>query len=97
LFSNSMLDIKLKPRVKIYLSAEGTPMLWKNNYGQGSVIFWNSTSSVQKVGRGLMVQSIGLALDSLVTSQVAMRSLNIDDFPSPVPLVVNPLIRQEYG
>ncbi|KRE39740.1 DUF2194 domain-containing protein [Paenibacillus sp. Soil724D2] len=97
LFSNSMLDIKLKPQINIYLSAEGTPMLWKNNYGQGSVVFWNSTSSIQKVGRGLMVQSIGLALDSLVTSQVAVRSLNIDDFPSPVPLVVNPLIRQEYG
>lgn len=97
LFSNNMLDIKLKPEAQIYLSSEGIPLLWKVAYGQGRVVFWNATSSVQKEGRGLMVQSIGLALDSLVTSQAAIRSLHIDDFPSPVPLVDNPLIHQEYG
>nr|WP_193581140.1 DUF2194 domain-containing protein [Paenibacillus aceris] len=97
LFSNNMLDVELRPQAQIYLSAQKSPLLWTFTYGQGKVVYWNSTSNVQKEGRGLMVQSIGLALDSLVTSQVASRSLNIDDFPSPVPQVDNPLIHKEFG
>lgn len=97
IFSSNMLDVKLVPQAQVYLSAQKNPLLWTNTYGQGKVVYWNSTSNVQKEGRGLMVQSIGLALDSFVTSQVASRSLNIDDFPSPVPQVDNPLIHQEFG
>ncbi|MDR6885374.1 DUF2194 domain-containing protein [Bacillus sp. 3255] len=97
LFSNNMLDVKLQPEAEVYLTSQGTPLLWTYVYGQGKVVYWNSTASAQKEGRGLMVQSIGLAVDSLVTSQVAARSLNIDDFPSPVPQVDNPLIHREYG
>ncbi|WJH35015.1 DUF2194 domain-containing protein [Paenibacillus sp. CC-CFT747] len=96
-FSNSVLDLQLAPESVPYLSSEGTPLLWTHVYGQGKVVFWNWTSSTQKLGRGLLVQSIGLASESFVSAQVASRSLNIDDFPSPVPDSDNPLVRQEYG
>lgn len=97
LYSNNMLDVTLKPETQVYLSSQKKPLLWTYAYGQGKVVYWNSTSAVQKEGRGLLLHSIGLAVDSLVTSQVAVRSLNIDDFPSPVPEVDNPLIHKEYG
>ncbi|WP_269864969.1 DUF2194 domain-containing protein [Paenibacillus caseinilyticus] len=97
MFSHSMMDVLLLPGSKVYLTAGGVPLLWTSGFGDGRVVFWNSTAGVQKTGRGLLVHSLGLAADSLVTAQAGIRTLEIDDFPSPPPEATNPLVRQEYG
>ncbi|MGF7030036.1 hypothetical protein J2T17_000941 [Paenibacillus mucilaginosus] len=97
MFSNSMLDVTLLPASRVYLTAGGVPLLWTHGYGSGRVVYWNSTTGVQKTGRGLLVHSLGLAAESMVTAQAGIRTLEIDDFPSPAPQATNPLVRQEYG
>jgi hypothetical protein len=97
MFSNSMLDVKLKPQAEAYLLSEQLPLLWTYPYGKGKVVVWNQSAGSQKPSRGLLLHSLGLAADSLVTAQVGIRTLDIDDFPSPPPPGTNPLIAQEYG
>ncbi|WP_281888884.1 DUF2194 domain-containing protein [Paenibacillus sp. YYML68] len=95
--SNSMLKVELNEAADVYAAVEKVPLLWTHSYGQGKVLVWNATGNTQKSVRGLLVHSLGLVTDSLVTAQVGIRSLNIDDFPSPAPDATNPIIAKEYG
>jgi hypothetical protein len=96
ILSNSMLDVTLMPEAQIYITAEKHPMLWTYNVGQGKVVYWNATSLDNKIIRGLLLHSIGLAAPAFVTGQVAAKGLHIDDFPAPVPEGASDSITKQY-
>ncbi|MCC9621925.1 DUF2194 domain-containing protein [Thalassospira sp. MA62] len=97
LFIHSIADVELKEESDVLISAKGEPILWQSSYGEGEVMFWNTTSLVDKNSRGLMVQSLSKMFPAFVMPQSGIRIVHLDDFPAPVPGNSNPIITEEYG
>lgn len=97
LFIHSIADVELKKESDVLISAKGEPILWQSSYGKGEVMFWNTTSLVDKNSRGLMVQSLSKMFPAFVMPQSGIRIVHLDDFPAPVPGNSNPVITEEYG
>ncbi|WP_079479169.1 DUF2194 domain-containing protein [Halobacillus salinus] len=94
--NHSMAEVEVKPESSVYLTAEDEPLMWVHPYGQGKVLFWNSTIVVDKAVRGLILQSISFLPPEFVSTQAAIKVLHIDDFPSPVPYETSESIKQQY-
>ena len=85
-FTHSTLDVTLDPNTTTtWITAENTPVLWTNDYGNGKVLYWNTTLLNDKLGRGMFLQSLGAAFPAFVTAQLGAEIMYIDDFPSPIP------------
>ena len=95
-FEDTVLDVQLKKEAQVYITAHDTPILWTYPLKKGEVVYWNTTETIQKHFRGMLLQSIGLATPAFVTSQVAAKVIFIDDFPSPVPEGKNELVTKHY-
>lgn len=86
LFTHSSMDIALDENTTDpWITAEDTPILWTNEYGEGKVLYWNTTALNNKLGRGMFVQSLGTIFPTFATAQLGAEIMYIDDFPSPVP------------
>ncbi|MGP7819543.1 DUF2194 domain-containing protein [Niallia sp. 01092] len=86
LFTHNALNVSLNPATtNIWMTAEDLPILWKNDYGDGKVLYWNTTVMDDKLGRGLFVQSLGLVFPSFASAQLDVQIMYIDDFPAPIP------------
>ncbi|WP_236636106.1 DUF2194 domain-containing protein [Exiguobacterium sp. SH5S13] len=66
-------------------------------YGDGEVMFWNTTSLSDKNSRGLMVQALTMMFPAFVTQQSGIKVVHFDDFPAPVPDNSIPVIEDAYG
>ncbi|MBA2176287.1 DUF2194 domain-containing protein [Halobacillus locisalis] len=97
LFSHSIADVELTPEADVHLTAEGEPLMWMHPFGQGEVMFWNTTAVTDKNMRGLMLQSLSLLPPTFVSAQAAIKVMHIDDFPSPIPYATTEEIKAEYG
>lgn len=96
LFIHSIADVELKEETDVLISAKDEPILWQSSYGQGEVMFWNTTSLADKSSRGLMVQSLSMLFPAFVMPQAGIKVVHLDDFPAPVPSYSNPVITEEY-
>ncbi|WP_369900570.1 DUF2194 domain-containing protein [Bacillus manliponensis] len=86
LFTHSVLDVTLNPNTtEVWITAEKIPLLWTNKYGEGHVLYWNTTALNNKVGRGMFVQALGAVFPAFVTAQLGTEIMYIDDFPAPIP------------
>lgn len=95
LFVHSIADVTLQ-NADVKIEAEGNPILWTHEYGKGEVLFWNTSSLLEKNSRGLLVQSLSLLFPTFVSQQVAVKLAHFDDFPAPVPDASNPAIQKNY-
>ena len=97
LLSHSIADVELTPEADVHLTAEGEPLMWMHPFGEGNVMFWNTTAVTDKNMRGLMLQSLSLLPPTFVSAQAAIKVMHIDDFPSPIPYATTEEIEAEYG
>ncbi|WP_421381623.1 DUF2194 domain-containing protein [Bacillus salacetis] len=97
LAENSIIKVSLKDNAKTYISSKGNPLLWTYPYGNGKVVYWNSTMLSSKDVRGLLLHSLGLASPAFVTAQAAVKVIFIDDFPSPVPAGTSKSIKEQFN
>lgn len=84
LFVHSVVDFAIADEANVLLSAEGFPVLWEHEVGEGNVLYWNTTITDQKMIRGLFVQTLGTLPPVFVGAQAAIKLMYIDDFPAPV-------------
>lgn len=84
LFVHSVVDFAIADETNVLLSAEGFPVLWEHEVGEGNVLYWNTTITDQKMIRGLFVQTLGTLPPVFVGAQAAIKLMYIDDFPAPV-------------
>lgn len=84
LFVHSVVDFAIADEANVLLSAEGFPVLWEHEVGDGNILYWNTTITDQKMIRGLFVQTLGTLPPVFVGAQAAIKLMYIDDFPAPV-------------
>ena len=98
IFGSSGLKITLKNDVDIIATTDDQkPLMWINKYGKGKVFYSNSTLFQGKIFRGIMKQLISYIEDVSFYPILNSKVLQIDDFPSPIPVVENEVIQKEYG
>lgn len=98
IFGSSGLKITLKNDVDIIATTDDQkPLMWINKYGKGKVFYSNSTLFQGKIFRGIMKQLISYIEDVSFYPILNSKILQIDDFPSPIPVVENEIIQKEYG
>jgi hypothetical protein len=61
------------------------PLLWRQPFGQGRVIYWNNDLLASKAFRGLAVQSVMAVHGGAVMSLVNVGLFHVDGFPAPPP------------
>ncbi|MCJ8342487.1 MAG: DUF2194 domain-containing protein [Cetobacterium sp.] len=98
IFTSSGLDLKLKENIDIIASTDDNiPLMWTINYGKGKVFYNNSTLFQGKSFRGIMKQLISFIEDISFYPILNSKVVHIDDFPSPIPILENEIIRKEYN
>jgi len=96
-FEQSVLDVELRDDVALLATAgDDRPLIWTVSYGQGEVLYVNSTLLQAKKNRGLMIQCLAYLPDFFVTTIFNAIIFNIDDFPAPISLGQHPTIFNEY-
>lgn len=94
---NVSLGITLQKNIDVLIqSTNGTPLLWKSNYGHGTFMVFNGTLLADKVSRGLFSGSISLMEPDYIYPIFNMKTYFIDDFPAPIAKGKNPIIYKEY-
>ncbi len=61
------------------------PLVWRQQFGKGRVIYWNNDLLASKAFRGLAVQSIMAVHGGAVMSLVNVGLFHVDGFPAPPP------------
>ncbi|MBC8452324.1 MAG: DUF2194 domain-containing protein [Spirochaetes bacterium] len=95
--TSSSLNITLKDSVTpIAVSSDGIPLIWLNSWGEGSVLYTNSTLFMDKVNRGLLLQLLHLNNDYSLSYLYADTIFNIDALPAPIPMGLTEHIYNDY-
>lgn len=95
----SCMDVKLnEDGVKlIAVSKGGYPLIWTNEYGKGRAVYMNNDYAVEKSNRGLVFQSISLCRESFLWTVFNGKIVDIDDFPAPIKIGYDDVIKAEYS
>ncbi len=93
---NSSLNVSLKKDVEVLATAENTPIIWTRKYGDGELLYVNSTLMMDKVNRGLLLQYITYLPEFFITTIFNGKIVNIDDFPAPIRRGKTDIIYDEY-
>ncbi|UVI31257.1 DUF2194 domain-containing protein [Paenibacillus spongiae] len=75
---------------------EGTPLLWKHEYGQGAFMMFNGTMLTEKINRGIIAGAISLLEPDFIYPVFNSKLFYIDDFPSPIKKGIEPAIYEAY-
>lgn len=99
IFGSSGLDLKLNwDNLEVLaVNKKGNPLMWIKKYGKGDVFYNNTTLFQGKIFRGVMKQLIAYMSDFSFFPVINAKVLHIDDYPSPIPVVENKILRKEYG
>lgn len=98
ILGSSGLDLTLKDGVDIIAkTSKGLPLMWINTYGKGKVFYNNTTLFQGKIFRGVMKQAVAYMSDVSFYPVTNSKIFHIDDYPSPIPVVENEVLRKEYG
>ena len=81
------LDVTTLDSVEIFATTGdgGLPLVWRQKFGQGRVIYWNNDLLASKAFRGLAVQSVMAVHSGAVMSLVNAGIFHVDGFPAPPP------------
>lgn len=98
ILNSSGLDLILNENVDIIAkTSNGIPLMWINAYGKGRVFYNNTTLFQGKIFRGVMKQLIAYMSDVSFYPIINSKVFHIDDYPSPIPVLENEVIKKEYG
>lgn len=98
IFGSSGLKMKLKDDIDIVATTDNNePLMWIRKYGAGKIFYGNTTLFQGRIFRGVMKQLISYVSDVTFFPILNSKVLQLDDFPSPVPVVENEIIKKEYG
>ncbi|MBS3900716.1 MAG: DUF2194 domain-containing protein [Dethiobacter sp.] len=82
---HSMLDVTLRPEANVLAETlRGTPLIWTHPFGEGEVLYVNTTMMKSKIMRGLLLQCVAYLPEFFVTTIFNALVFNIDDFPAPI-------------
>jgi hypothetical protein len=62
----------------------GKPIVWRNSFGAGRVIYWNTGFLSEKFARGLIIETLQCLRPIAVLPLVNAGVLQVDDFPAPL-------------
>ncbi len=94
---HSSVDVRCARDVLMYAeSSTGVPLLWTRKYGNGNVVYLNSTLANYKGNRGFLLQVIALGSDYFLQTVVNTKVLTIDDFPAPIKRGRDNIIHNYY-
>lgn len=97
LIVSSSLEVTLSDDVELLaVSEKGHPLIWTHPWGEGQVLYTNSTLFQDKLNRGLLLQMILQNSDYMAATFLNAKMLNIDDFPGPIPSGFNEAIYKDY-
>lgn len=95
--TNDSISVDLDDTAKLLAeSAGGTPLLWRNEYGDGAFMVFNGTILQEKISRGFFTGALSLLEPNFIYSVFNEKLFYIDDFPAPIPKGKNASIYQEY-
>lgn len=95
---NSSLSIELDNQAELLAtSTDGNPLLWKRNYGSGSIMFFNGSMLQEKINRGIFTGALSLLEPVFMYPIFNSKVFYIDDFPAPTSNSDYPSIREEYN
>lgn len=92
--------INFKENIKILSAAannEAYPLITENQIGNGKVIFYNLTSSLEKMDRGLLFSGILKGLEGVPYPVANVSVIHLDDFPSPIYDIYEEPIKSEFN
>ena len=96
-FKHFSLPVTLAKDSKLHMqSLAGVPLLWETAYGKGNYVVYNASNLNEKENRGLLIGILGLGQSYYLYPVVGIKTVCIDDFPSPVPEGYNEKINAEY-
>jgi hypothetical protein len=96
--SGSSLKVNLSPDVDIIAASDDdTPLLWEMPYGNGRIIYSNTSIFEGNTSRGLLTQLIAYGNDYFIMPVFNSKIAHIDDFPAPIPEGNNKKIYDEYN
>jgi hypothetical protein len=94
---NSVLRVKLDESADVLAETDdGMPVIWRNDYGNGSFLMFNGTTLQDKTSRGLLAGCLGFLLPDFIYPIYNAKLMYIDDFPAPPPSEINDRIYQQY-
>lgn len=76
---------------------KNTPLIWRDDFGKGSILYVNSSFFTEKINRGLMTQMIALESPWYIGINLKSKLVHLDDFPSPIPRYRDEIIYKSYG
>lgn len=98
IFGSSGISVELDKDVDILATTkDNKPLMWTKKYGEGLIYYNNSTLFQGKIFRGIMKQMLSYIDDVSFYPILNTKVMQIDDFPSPIPVVKNQIIKDEYG
>ncbi len=96
--SNSTIDVQLDLDTELYAETpEGVKLMWKKDYGDGSILYFNGTMLNEKNNRGMIFGGLRKLMDDWIHPFVNAKIMYIDDFPAPIPYGNHPKIDEEFG
>lgn len=94
---HSSIDMTLNDKVDILATAENIPIIWTHKFGEGEILYINSTMFMDKTNRGLMLQYISWLDDYFISTIFNSKIVNIDDFPAPIKRGKDEVIYSNYN
>lgn len=78
----SNYNFEIQEGALLIAKTEKFPIVWRNQYGKGRVIYWNTGQLARKINRGFITRSIG-AVQPFTTAIMANIGLfDLDDYPN---------------
>ncbi|MEZ4877323.1 MAG: DUF2194 domain-containing protein [Flavobacterium sp.] len=89
-----------KQNIKVLSTAANNdtyPLITENNIGNGKVIFYNLSTSLEKMDRGLAFSAILKGLEGVPYPIANVSVIHLDDFPSPVYDIYEEPVKSEFN
>lgn len=94
---DSSLKITLHDSTTVYAQSPlGNPLLWKQQFGKGMYMIFNSNFLSEKHARGFLTGILSLMDESFIYPIFNAKTFHIDDFPAPFPKGNHEVIYEEY-
>lgn len=94
---NSIMEVELDEKSRVLAkTADGAPLLWDYQFGQGKFMVFNGTMLQEKLNRGLIAGALSMLEPVFVYPIFNSKIVYLDDFPAPIPTEIYPIIYNEY-
>ena len=98
LLDDYSINVRLKESISpLMVNQNRYPMIWQNDFGEGSFVVVNFGMLAEKNSRGLIPGLLALSEEAFLYPIFNSKTFYIDDFPAPIAKSKNELIEQEYG